>query len=116
MLVSARRHLSVHNIIAQQVNDRLSIGVDIELEGAMPIGRAHAIATDFEKAIRDEFGADVEIETHIEPFSPHVLMGVDMTPTIRNAIVQALETYSKITQQIFDVHDVRVRETLGAGL
>lgn len=113
MLVSARRHLSVHNIIAQQVNDRLSIGVDIELEGAMPIGRAHAIATDFEKAIRDEFGADVEIETHIEPFSPHVLMGVDMTSTIRNAIVQALETYSKITQQIFDVHDVRVRETLG---
>ncbi len=113
MLVAARRHLSVHNIIAQQVNDRLSIGVDIEIDGAMPIGQAHAIATDFERAIRDEFGADVEIETHIEPFSPHVLTGIDVLPPIRDKIVQALEDYSKITQQIFDIHDVRVRETLG---
>jgi len=77
MLVAARRHVVAHHVLAQQIGERLSIGLDIELDGAMPIGRAHAIATDFETAIRDEFGADVEIETHIEPLAPHVLIGRD---------------------------------------
>lgn len=113
MLVAARRHLSAHHIIAQQIGDRLSIGLDIELDGAMPIGRAHAIATDFERAIRDEFGADVEIETHIDPLAPHVLVGVDVDPAAIDEIASALGRHCDAVGRIVDVHDVRVRDTSG---
>jgi cation diffusion facilitator family transporter len=113
LLVAARRHLTAHHVIAQQIGDRLSIGVDIELDGAMPLGRAHAIATDFERAIRDEFGADVEIETHIDPLSPHVLAGVDADPARVRAIAVALERCAQNVGWIGDIHEVRVRETSG---
>lgn len=113
LLVAARRHLTAHHIIAQQIGDRLSIGVDIELDGAMPMGRAHAIATDFERAIRDEFGADVEIETHIDPMSPHVMAGIDIDPAAQEEIVAALNRHALEIGWIGDIHDVRARETSG---
>ncbi|MEK4035272.1 cation diffusion facilitator family transporter [Methylocystis sp. IM3] len=113
MLVAARRHLMAHHVIAQQIGERLAIGLDIELDGAMPIGRAHAIATDFESAIRDEFGADVEIETHIEPLAPHVLIGRDLASPLAGDIAAALDSYSGVVGYIANIHDVRVRETAG---
>lgn len=113
MLVAARRHVTAHHIIAQEIEGRLCIGLDIELDGAMPVGRAHAIATGFEAAIRDEFGSDVEIETHIEPLSPHVLIGRDVDDATARDIAAALDRYSETVGYLADVHDVRVRETLG---
>ena len=113
LLVAARRHLTAHHIIAQQIGDRLAIGVDVEVDGAMPMGRAHAIATDFERAIRDEFGADVEIETHIDPMSPHVMAGVDIDPVAREEIIAALHHHAREVGWLGDVHDVRARETSG---
>ncbi len=113
LLVAARRHLTAHHIIAQQIGDRLAIGVDVEVDGAMPMGRAHAIATDFERAIRDEFGADVEIETHIDPMSPHVMAGVDIDPVAREEIIAALHHHALEVGWLGDIHDVRARETSG---
>ncbi len=113
MLVAGRRHLSAHHIVAQQIGGRLSIGLDIEIDGDMPIGRAHAIATDFERAVRDEFGADVEIETHIDPMSPHVFVGVDANAATVAEIEGALLRYSGSVNHIANIHDVRVRDTSG---
>lgn len=113
MLVAARRRLSAHHVVAQQIGERLAIGLDIEVDGAMPMGRAHAIATDFENAIRDEFGADVEIETHIEPLSPHVLVGRDADAPIAGAIAEALQRHGAVVGYVANVHDVRVREMAG---
>ena len=113
MLVAAHSHLSAHNIIAQQIDGRLSIGVDIELDGTMPIGRAHAIATEFERSIRNEFGSDVEIETHIEPFSPHILTGIDADLMTRESVLSCLVRLSEKNEWITNIHDVRVRETMG---
>lgn len=113
MLVASRRHITAHHIIAQQIGERLSIGLDVELDAVMPIGRAHVIATDFESAIRDEFGADVEIDTHIEPLSPHVLVGSDVDSALREEIATTLDRYSEQVGDISNIHDLRVRETSG---
>ena len=113
LLVAARRRLTAHHIIAQQIGDRLSISVDVELDGAMPMGRAHAIATDFERAVRDEFGADVEIETHIDPMAAHVMTGIDIDPSALEEIVAALNRHALEVGWLGDIHDVRARETSG---
>jgi cation diffusion facilitator family transporter len=111
LLVAARRHLPVHHIIAQQIEERLSISLDLELDAAMPLRRAHEVATQFENAIRDEFGADIEIDTHLEPLAPHILIGREADPVMRNAIEEALVSYAAVQGDAHDVHDVRVRGT-----
>jgi cation diffusion facilitator family transporter len=111
LLAAARRHLPVHHIIAQQIEERLSISLDLELDAAMPLRRAHDIATKLENAIRDEFGADIEIDTHIEPLAPHILIGRDADLLTQNAIAGALAGYATVRGDVHDVHDVRVRGT-----
>jgi divalent metal cation (Fe/Co/Zn/Cd) transporter len=111
LLVAARRHLPVHHIIAQQIEERLSICLDLELDAAMPLRRAHELATQFENAIRDEFGADIEIDTHLEPLAPHILIGREADPVMRHAIADALAGYAAAHGDVHDVHDVRVRGT-----
>jgi cation diffusion facilitator family transporter len=113
LLVASRRHITAHHIIAQEIGEKLAIGVDIELDGTMPIGRAHAIATEFEAAIRDEFGADVEIETHIEPLTPHVLIGRDAGESVAADVAGILARHATQVDYIADIHDVRVRESTG---
>lgn len=111
LLVAARRRLQVHHIIAQQVGERLSITLDLELDGAMPHGRAHAIATDLEEAIREEFGEAVEIETHIEPLEPHLLIGRNADADTSRDIEQALVRHSRSGGKVTNIHDVRARRT-----
>ena len=111
LLVAARRHLQVHHIITQQVEDRLSISLDMELDGEMTLARAHAFATAFENSIKDEFGADIEIDTHLEPLEPHVLIGRDADPMMLGAIEAALRRHAAAQGMVHDVHDVRVRGT-----
>jgi len=111
LLVAARRRLQVHHIIAQLVGERLSITLDLELDGAMSHGRAHAIASDLEQAIREEFGEAIEIETHIEPSEPHLLTGQDAPPQTLGAIADALARHAAEGGKIAHIHDVRARAT-----
>ena len=111
LLVAARRRIQVHHIIAQLVGERLSITLDLELDGGMSHGRAHAIASDLEQAIREEFGEAVEIDTHIEPSEPQLLTGQDAEPQARRAIADALARHAAHNGKITDIHDVRARET-----
>jgi len=113
LLVGSRRHIHAHHVIAQQIDGRLSIGVDIELDGAMPLGRAHAVAADFESALRDEFGADAEVETHIEPLEMHLLAAQPADPAVAGAIEAALARVAAHTRPSAQVQHVRVRETAG---
>ncbi|MBI1867307.1 MAG: cation diffusion facilitator family transporter [Methylocystis sp.] len=111
LLVAARRRLPVHHIVAQQIGGRLSISLDLEVDGGMPHGRAHAIASGFEGAMRDEFGSTVEIETHIEPLEPHLLAGRDADSATMREIEESLIRHSAHLGKATDIHSVRVRET-----
>jgi cation diffusion facilitator family transporter len=111
LLVAARRRLQVHRIIAQQIGERLSITLDLELDGAMPHGRAHAIATSLEQAILEEFGPAIEIETHIEPLEPHLLIGRDADDETKARIEETLTRHAARLGSLTDIHDVRARET-----
>jgi cation diffusion facilitator family transporter len=113
LLVGARRHIHAHHVIAQQIDGRLSIGVDIELDGVMPLGRAHAVAADFESALRDEFGADAEVETHIEPLEMHLLSAQAADRAAAGAIEAAIARVAAQTRPPAQVGDVRVRKTEG---
>ncbi|HMK91045.1 MAG TPA: cation diffusion facilitator family transporter [Methylocystis sp.] len=112
-LAAARRRISAHNVVAQQLGARLAISLDLELDATMALREAHVTATLLENAIRDEFGGDVEIESHIEPSAHHLQVGHDADATTRRAISFALERDAAHQGLVRNVHEVRVRQVDG---
>jgi cation diffusion facilitator family transporter len=111
MVIARNRALAVHHVMVQNVGGHLSVSLDLEVDGNLPLGRAHEIATALEQAVRDELGPAVEVETHIEPLQTDGLAGRDAPPE-RGAAVQAeLASLAAKLGFVRDVHDVRVRET-----
>ena len=111
LLIAAKRHVPVHNILVQAVDERLSISFDVEIDSRMPHGRAHEIASALEAAVADELGSAAEVETHIEPLHPSDLVGEVVTADLQAAVAAALAERAPNAAVVSRVHDVRVRRT-----
>ena len=109
--IARNSKLMVHHVTAQTVNGRLAVGLDLEVDGRLPLAEAHATATRLEEALRAEFGDALEIETHIEPLQTASLAGMDADAAERQAVIEALNAASAASALIDEVHDIRVRET-----
>lgn len=108
-VIAARRRLFVHHVAVHKVGGRASVTLDLEVDGRMSLGAAHDIATDLETAIADELGADIEVETHIEPMEMFEIGGADADPAFTETIARALARNAARETGLRDVHDVRVR-------
>jgi cation diffusion facilitator family transporter len=75
LLIAIHNHVPAHHVTVQNISERLSVSADLEIDGRMSLGDAHRIASNFEAAIRAEFGAATEVETHIEPLEVSHLEG-----------------------------------------
>jgi cation diffusion facilitator family transporter len=109
MVIARNSGLAVHHVTVHDLGDRLTVSIDLEVDGGMALDAAHAIAHDFEHAIRDEFG-DVEVDTHIDPLEPELPLGSDAAQDRVEAIAAALARFATDTA-IHDIHNVRVRDT-----
>jgi cation diffusion facilitator family transporter len=110
MVIARNRGVAVHHLTVHSIGDRLAVAVDVEVDGALPLGRAHEIATGLEEAVAAELGP-VEVETHIEPLQARRLRGRD-APAARVAQLRAaLAELAGEHPILRNVHDVRVRET-----
>jgi divalent metal cation (Fe/Co/Zn/Cd) transporter len=110
MVIARNRALAVHHVTVQQIGGRLSVSLDLEVDGALSLSGAHEIADALERAIGDELGPDVEVETHIEPLQQD-LLGRDAPPERIAAVQTALTALAGELGTIGHVHDVRVRRT-----
>lgn len=111
LLIAANRRMPIHHVTVQEVEGRLSISLDLELDGRLTLGAAHAMATKLETAIRDAFGPDTEVESHIEPLDSQELVGRDASAAERAGIIDVIEELLGEIAEIGRAHDVRVRET-----
>ncbi len=111
MLISASMHVLVHHVTVQQRDGRLCVAFDIEVDGRMKLEAAHTIATRIETALREEFGAQTEVETHIEPLEVSHLDGRSCDPAVHAMMSAHIATLIPHYAGLLDVHDVRVVET-----
>lgn len=111
MVIARNSGLAIHHVTVHDLGEKLTVSIDLEVDGDMPLNEAHDIAHGLEHAIRDEFGADVEVDTHIEPLEPELPHGTDASADRVEAIQQALSRYAAESGAIHDVHNVRVRDT-----
>ena len=111
MVIARNRALAVHHVTVHHLKDKLAVSLDLEVDGKLPLGRAHEVADALEQAIADEFDGEVEVETHIEPLQSDGISGHDAPPALQTEIAAALRELLPADGPIRDVHDVRVRET-----
>ena len=110
MMIAQNAGLAVHHVTAHDLSGLLTVSTDLEVDGEMSLTDAHSIAHAFETSIREEFGADVEVDTHIEPLEPELPSGSDASPARVEQIHEALVAFAG-SGAISDIHDVRVRDT-----
>lgn len=110
MIIAAGHGAHVHHITAHHVGAKLSLSFDLEVDGALALAEAHRIASALEADMRGEFGADTEVEAHIEPLADATIAGEEAAPAERAAIAAALERLAA-GSALSDIHDVRARRT-----
>src|SRR5437588_5084413 len=110
MVIARNSGLAVHHVTVHDLGGKLIVGIDLEVDGAMTLTAAHNIAHGLERSIRDDFGEDVEVDTHIEPLEPELPLGADAAPGRVEAIKAALSRLAA-DGAIHDIHNVRVRDT-----
>src|SRR5947199_228207 len=110
MVIARNSGLAVHHVTVHDLGGKLTVSIDLEVDGDMPLTAAHAIAHELERSIREEFGEDVEVDTHIEPLEPELPMGSDAAPERVETIKSALSRFAA-NGAIHDIHSVRVRNT-----
>lgn len=111
MLIARRRSLAIHHLTAQHVNGKTALSFDLEVDGNMALGDAHEVATALEKAIRNELGEDVEVDSHIEPLHLTGINGRKAAPAKAKPVIAELQKLGKKQSRLTDIHNVRVRAT-----
>jgi cation diffusion facilitator family transporter len=111
MVIARNSGLAVHHVTVHDLGGKLTVSIDLEVDGEIPLTQAHEIAHTLEHNIRDEFGADVEVDTHIEPLEPELPLGTDAPPGRVAEIAQTLSRLAATDGAIHDIHNVRVRDT-----
>jgi cation diffusion facilitator family transporter len=110
MVIARNSGLAIHHVTVHDLGGKLTVSIDLEVDGGMALAAAHEIAQDLERSIREEFGDDVEVDTHIEPLEPELPLGTDAAPDRIDAIRTALSGFAT-DGAIHDIHNVRVRDT-----
>lgn len=111
MVIARNQGRAVHHVTVHQLENKLSISLDLEVDGILSLGEAHEIASGLENAIRAELGGNVEVETHIEPMQMDGVKGADAPAALREEISKVLQDLIKKDSVVKNVHSVRARET-----
>ncbi len=111
MVIARNAGLAIHHVTVHDLGDKLTVGIDLEVDREMPLSRAHEITQRLESDIRSDFGADVEVDTHIEPLEPELPHGTDAAPGRVEVIQQALTVLAEADGRLHDIHNVRVRDS-----
>ena len=107
MVIARNSGLAVHHVTVHDLGGKLTVSIDLEVDGDMELNAAHDIAHDLERSIREDFGEDVEVDTHIEPLEPELPHGTDAAPERVETIKAALSRFAG-DGAIHDIHNVRV--------
>ncbi len=112
-LIANERSLAVHHLLVQNIDGRMAVSFDLEVEGSSSLEVAHAQATALEDAIRSGLGGDVEVESHIEPLPLRLLAGHVADAKIAAVVEKQLRSLAKTENSLSDIHNIRVRLTEG---
>src|SRR5258708_2750862 len=94
MVIARNSGLAVHHVTVHDLGGKLTVSIDLEVDGDMALTAAHDIAQELERSIREDFGEDVEVDTHLEPLEPELPHGTAAAPARVATIMPALALFT----------------------
>jgi len=107
--VAHRHNFQVHEVAVYQVNGRLDVNLDLELDPALRLDEAHERATLLEGEIKRALAEVDEVTVHIEPLLKDVETGSEAA-TVRTDMERSLERIARQTPGVLDCHSVEAHQ------
>ncbi|MDD2807360.1 MAG: cation diffusion facilitator family transporter [Patescibacteria group bacterium] len=108
--LAGKSNLTLHNIVVDNLDEKKYISFDLELEDFLTLRKSHEIATELEKAIKEEFGSDVEINSHIEPQKKEAILSSNVTAEEMAKVMTLITETDQQIKIISNLHNVLVRK------
>jgi cation diffusion facilitator family transporter len=111
--VAQRMGLSIHDLSAQQQDDKTFVEFHLEVDENLSLKDAHRKATELEEAIRELRGATTEVNIHIEPLGKQIAIPDQEAGSMRQlemGVDAFLNGLAAEHNEIANCHDVRVRQ------
>jgi cation diffusion facilitator family transporter len=110
--IARKQELAIHHLTILNVEGKMAVSFDLEVDGATSLADAHLQATRLEHEIRETLGSGVEVESHIEPLPPAMLHGQSAPAVLLGNVTEELDRICQ-GSGVGDLHNIRVRETQG---
>ena len=101
----------VHHVTVQEVDGRTAISFDVEVDGRMPLGSAHEIASGLEDEIAREFGSGRRGREPYRAAGAAPIAGARRGPRGPRGDRKRPRPEARDQGALLDIHDVRVRRT-----
>jgi divalent metal cation (Fe/Co/Zn/Cd) transporter len=107
--IAHRHNFQVHDVTVYQVNGRLNVNLDLELDPGLRLDQAHARATTLESEIKRALAQVDEVNIHIEPLLKDVETGSEAA-TVRTDMERSLMRIARQTPGVLDCHSVEAHQ------
>jgi len=109
-ILAAKQGLSVHDIVFDKIDNRKHISYDLELPHNITIEQAHEHATKLERAIQNEMGTDIELNTHLEPAKSEAVLSSKIPKAEIEYIGKIVRDVAKKIELIHNIHTIIIRK------
>lgn len=119
--IAARGHYMIHNITTHSTGRGLWIDLDLEVDPALTLERAHVFANDLETRLRSEFARPnngggppvADINVHIEPRAEELIKGTELPAAATKKYVERIEAIRGELPHTHATQDVQVQRLDG---
>ncbi len=113
--VAHRENFFIHNVSAFEVDGRLHVDLDLEVDPALKLEEAHRQATRLEQRLREEVANVERVNVHLEPQVRSVETAGDR-PFKQAEMEQKLIEIARKTPGLVDCHSVEIHSVGGSML
>jgi len=112
-IIARNYGVGAHDIFLHATGGKKFINFHLEVDEKRSFEEAHKTSTALEKAIKNEFGKNVVVNTHIEPQKSFEIASNKISPREMLEINKVCDEAKKILNSIKDIHNITVHQTNG---
>src|SRR5271157_1060307 len=107
--IANRRNYQVHDVSAYEVDGRVNVSLDLELDPGLRLDEAHGWATDLEGEIQREIREVGDVNIHLEPRIEQV-ESAEATENVAGRMERKLERVARGVAGVLDCHAVEAHQ------
>jgi cation diffusion facilitator family transporter len=109
-VLAAKNNFSVHDVIVDNLDNKQYISYDLEVPDTLTVREAHQAAIALERAVKDEIGVGLELNTHIEPLKNESILSSNVNDEEMALLTAAINSADKRVDELSDFHNILVRK------